>query len=168
MPLTPAARRTRSVLLAAVLTPTALVLTGCIGGDSPVGAVGVHLDADGRVVAEVVACGEQVAEVDLARLDEDDVEAEDPTVGRWTTDDGAAELVLADPGAGWTVATDAGTLDPDALYDLGAGYVDTDRGTTDAQFRPRDLAGLQPGQVMTRQQVVMTVDGLREWACEDA
>lgn len=168
MPLTPVARPARSVLLAAVLTPAALVLTGCIGGDSPVGAVGVHLDDGGRVVAVVAACGERVEQVELVRLDEDDVEAEDPTVGRWTTAEGAAELVLADPGAGWTVDTDAGTLDPDALYDLGAGYVDTDRGTTDAQFRPRDLAGLQPGQVMTRQQEVMTVDGLREWACEDA
>ena len=97
-------------------------LTGC--SPATEGAIGVRLDAEGRLVAVLGWCqGEGTDTIILYRGNDDGAAIDE--VLRLDRDPGrgdrtAEEIVLLDPGEGWQTKQTASTLDTASVYDLRA------------------------------------------------
>ncbi|NES29899.1 hypothetical protein GCE86_24640 [Micromonospora terminaliae] len=129
-------------------------LTGCVAATE--GAVGVRLDADGRLVGVFDWCrGKAGTDRITLYLSKDDGTLTDKVI-RLERDPGrsartAEEVVLLDPGAGWQTTLAPPTLDDDQIYDLTAGNKDYGA-VKDFPFRISELRGRTGSDVILTKQ----------------
>ncbi|MEV8516322.1 hypothetical protein [Dactylosporangium sp. NPDC051484] len=135
---------------------SALVLAGLTSCSAATeGAVGIRLDADGRLVGVLAWCPGKAGADEIVLYHAKDNGSVADEVVRLDRDPGrdariAEDVVLLDPGSGWHANRTPSTLDDDRVYDLRA-WNSNEGAVVDFPFRISEMRGRTgPDVILTK------------------
>jgi hypothetical protein len=167
-------RLRRATLNAVAVFVASIGLTGCFNAIdvTDAGRMGVTVDAKGDPVLLVMLCdgGRPYVQLTEGRKPSDADSKQSTQRGEWSTDrkvNGVQRLTLGKPEAIWTTKQSPGALAPGVPLIAEGGTAEDDTATlVPVDFRPADLAGLRPGQVLTAEKT-MPLSAFGRYTCHN-
>ena len=162
--------RSHRIATAVVLAAIGALTTDCGNAIDAevVGMAAVSVDRAGSPIIVVAVCSDHIDRVEVFGTREGlDENEPNPQVGSWTATDpqtGHVSIDVAAPGGDWT-ASGPIKLETGDGYIVNASRSDADVETTQVNFTGRDLATLDPSQIIVRDAEVWTREKFDAEAC---